>query len=686
MVLRRQVQRGVDWFVLLDGSSDEVRRLNPSAYEFVGRFDGRTPVSQIWNALLEADPERAMSQEEAVRLLSALHERQLIEFDQAPDIEAVFRGRDQIRSRRRWQMVNPLAFRMPLVDPSRWLGRLAALAEWLFSGRGLLAWLALLLAAVLAGAPHARELTAHAAQLLGTTHSLTAGWLLYPLIKLLHELAHGLAMVRWGLMPRQAGVSLLLLTPVPYVDASAADALRHRHQRAAISAAGIMAELALAALALLVWLVVQPGLVRDGALVVMLIGTLSTLLVNGNPLLRFDGYFVLCDLLDLRNLGTRSTRWWQGKLRAWLLADRLTPPMECQPGERRWLMAYAPLSLAYRLGLIVAVSLWVGSFSAVLGFVLAAVMLVSAVARPLWSALKAVRAQPGAAARLRVGAAVCAVALLLIWPLPHRSVTLGVVLPPEHSLVRAGTDGFLVSWQRADGDRVQTGDTAALLEDDALEARHAAQLAQATELDVQLYAANLQAPHEAAALREKLAFSQAEAARLGERLAARNVQVQAAGRLVLARQQDREGRWVRHGDVIGHVLNDEPMTLRVAVPHADAALLSHAAPAVQVRLASEAGQARTGHVTLHPGAAVMRLPSAALGTLGGGPVPTVADDREGLNTQEPVVLLEVVVPGLSGRHIGERAHVRFDLGRRSLADRGARELRQLLLRHFNPSA
>ena len=82
----------------------------------------------------------------------------------------------------------------------------------------------------------------------------------------------------------------------------------------------------------------------------------------------------------------------------------------------------------------------------------------------------------------------------------------------------------------------------------------------------------------------------------------------------------------------------------------------------------------------------MRLPSAALGTLGGGPVPTVADDREGLNTQEPVVLLEVVVPGLSGRHIGERAHVRFDLGRRSLADRGARELRQLLLRHFNPSA
>lgn len=683
--LRRQVQRGTDWFLLLDTTSQEARRINPSAYQLVGRFDGRTTVKRIWEAMLDAAPDETMTQDEVIHLLVSLHERQLVEFDRSPDVEAVFRSRDQVRKRRRWQMANPLAFRLPLVNPSRWLGHLGKPAGWLFSGWGLVLWCAIVGAALLAAAPHGAQLAHEGARLLGSPHALAAGWLLYPLIKAVHETAHALAMLHWGAQSRRAGIALLMLTPVPFVDASAAEGLRHNHQRAVVSAAGIMAEMLIAAFALGLWLLIEPGLVRDLALGIALIGTVSTLLVNGNPLLRFDGYFVLCDLLDLRNPATRSARWWQGKLRRWLLADRKTPAMQCLPGEKRWLVAYAPLSAAYRLTLSLMMALWIGSFSSLLGLVAGGLMFSATLGKPLWSGWRALRAQAGITPRLRTGAVLAVLLGLLCWPLPHRTVAQGVVWPPESALIRAGTDGFVAEWLQQDGQRLQPGDAVAQLEDGELAARRATLLAEAAEYDVQLFTALASAPDEAATLREKLAFSHAEIARLDERMAALTARAQTAGQLVVARQADQQGSYRRRGELLGYLLNDEPLILRVALPHADADLLREGLGDVQVRLSSQPDVSHPGRIVRDLSAAVSKLPSAALSDKHGGPLATAVDDPDSLTAQTPVVLLDVAVPGLSGRHIGERGHVRIEHDRRSLAARALRQLRQLLLSHFNPS-
>ncbi|WP_415036529.1 PqqD family peptide modification chaperone [Azonexus sp.] len=682
---RRQIQRGVDWFVLIDTSTQEVRRINPSAYAFVGRCDGRATVGQIWDALLQTAPDEILTQDEVVHLLTSLHERQLLEFDSTPDLEALFQHRDLVRKRLRRHRVNPLAFRLPLANPSRWLTPLAPLAVWLFSGWGLLLWGIVVGIALLAAAPHSSELAHEAARLTRSPQALTIGWLLYPFIKLVHELAHGLALLRWHAVSRQAGITVLMLTPVPFIDASAADAIRQPHRRAIISAAGIMAELFIAALALGLWLLLQPGLMRDLALTAVLIGTLSTLLVNGNPLLRFDGYFVFCDLLDLRNLATRSARWWQGRLRRWLLADRQTPPMESLPGEKPWLVFYAPLSAVYRLALCTLVALWIGNFSSLLGLVAGGFMLSATLGKPLWLGMKALHARPGATPWLRVGALLTALILVLCWPLPYRSLAQGVVSPPENALIRAGTDGFVTQWLQIDGQAVPANTAVALLEDDELMPRRAALVADIAEYDVLLFSALTNAPDEAAALREKLAFSQIEIARLDERLAALTARTQSAGTLVVARQIDQQGSWRRRGELLGYLLNDEPLTLRVALPHADAALLQGSAPEVQVRLASNAGQTHAGRIVRDLSGAVSQLPSAALSEQHGGPLATRAEDTDALTAQAPVVLLDVAVPDLSARHIGERGYVRIDHGHKSLAARALRQLRQLLLSHFNPS-
>jgi putative peptide zinc metalloprotease protein len=121
-----------------------------------------------------------------------------------------------------------------------------------------------------------------------------------------------------------------------------------------------MVELLLASLALGVWLGVQPGLIRDIAFVTLFIGSVSTLAVNGNPLLRFDGYYLLSDALDVPNLASRSTAYWVYLLRRYLLRAPEPVPPPSAAGERKWLALYAPLSLAYRLIIAGAILLWIG--------------------------------------------------------------------------------------------------------------------------------------------------------------------------------------------------------------------------------------------------------------------------------------------------------------------------------------
>jgi len=138
------------------------------------------------------------------------------------------------------------------------------------------------------------------------------------------------------------GVTLLFFTPAPYVDASAANAFRDRWHRAAVSAAGIMVELGLAAAALWVWLEVEPGPLSDFAFVVLFLCGASSLLFNGNPLLRFDGYHLLCDLLEMPNLAVRSQAYWTHLMLRLLGGTDGAPAPEMARGEHKWLLLYAP--------------------------------------------------------------------------------------------------------------------------------------------------------------------------------------------------------------------------------------------------------------------------------------------------------------------------------------------------------
>jgi len=685
--LRRQDQRGVAWFLLIDDAADEVRRVNRAAYEFIGRCDGTQTVQQIWDQLLAERPDDVMAQDDLIRLLAALHERGLVAFDATPDVEAMFRARDAKRSRQRLQGVNPLAFRLALVNPTRLLDALEPLGRRLFNPTAFTLWAFSVACAAVLGLLHFGELSAHAARLMDAPGYLFLSWLMYPPIKAVHELGHGLAVRRFGVPVRQAGITLLMMTPVPFVNASGADGLRWRRQRALVSAAGIMAELAIAAAALAIWLIVQPGMVKDAALIATMIGAVSTLLVNGNPLMRFDGYYLLCDLLDLRNLGMRSGSWWREGLARCVLGTPPARPLEVLPGERTWLIGYAPLAGIYRALLSLGIGLWIGAHSALLGLGVGAFLFISPVGKPAFAALRAIVAtgQPRAAWR-GAAAAAALVLMVAILPVPFSTLAQGVVWLPEHAQLRAGTDGFIARLLVADGTPVHTGELIAMLSDERLEATQAALLADATDLEVAMFQAMTNDPDKVPALREKLAYSRAEAARNAEKMTQLEVRARADGVLVMPHQQEQLGSYRKKGELLGHLLTGDALTVRVALPQDQADLVRSAPRQVGVRLADDGYRLHAGLVQRDLDGAVAKLPSAALGDRSGGVIETDGSDKEGLTAQRPVVLMDVEIPTLRGERIGARAMVRFEHGTLPIGAQLLRKMQQLVLQHFNPAA
>ena len=688
----RQVHRREVWYVLADPLSGRFHRMNAAAYAFVGRCDGRHSVEALSEALLAEAPEQALTQDEIVRLLVQLNQRGLIQCELTPDVAAIFHREEQDSRRQRRLGVNPLAFRLRLGDPSALLARFDPWLDRLVSG-----WMLLFLAFLIAGgglvaAMHFGRLEADVRTWMTTPRFLLIAWLIYPLIKTVHELAHGLAVRRYGGEVHQVGVSLLLLTPAPFVDASAASAFRHASQRLAVSAAGIVTELAIAGAALMLWALVEPGLVRDVSLVAAVIGGVSTLLFNGNPLLRFDAYYMLCDAFDLPNLATRSTAFWRHLLLGRGLGLPDVPSPEPGRGERPWLLFYAPASWLYRVVLSVAIVGWVGSWSMVLGVLAGVAMLGVLLVMPVvtfWRRLLRL-SLPDAQRRraLRAAAALCLGLVMLVGgvPLPFSSVAQGVVWVPEQAQLRTGTDGFLVALEARHGDRVEAGQVLARLEDPRLTADVEKYRHRLAALDADLFQAMLRDPVKLRNVEEEIERVRTQLARAQELQAALELRAGASGQLVMPRQADMQGVFVRRGTLLGHVLTGEASRLRVAVEQDVAALVRDDTRGASVRLAELPGTGFPARVLRAVPAATEQLPSAALGDFAGGRLPVDPTDKDHLRTPAPVFVIDLTLDGPPLERAGGRGWVRFDHGWQPLAVQWGRQLKQLFLRHFNPAA
>jgi putative peptide zinc metalloprotease protein len=692
--VRMQTTRGQAWYVLYNHATGRHHRVNAQAYQLVGRLDGRLTVDQVWQMLLNLQGDRAPSQHDVIRILGQMTDAGLIQAEVTPDVRQHIHAHEQAQQRQARAQLNPMSFRMGLFDPSALLERIRPLGRLMWSRWAQLLWLVVVLGAL--GAVLAQW---QAVQAYGRIHFMSPGylalaWLIYPVMKGLHELGHALTLRRYNCEVPEVGVNFFLFVPLPYVDASASNRLASRWQRGRISVAGIAVEMFLAGLGAWLWLTVEEGWVRQVAFVVMSIGGLSSLLINGNPLMKLDGYYVMIDALDLPNLAPRSAQQWQQRWRRLLIrAMGLQAPPEAQAVaasdllERMALQVYAPLAWAYR-GVVSALIVgWAADQAAALGLLVAGWAVWSLLVKPSQSLLASIRTLPSYAAtqgRVRamlVSGTVVLLALVVFLPLPSTRVVEGVVWLPEEAQVRAQVDGRIDSLKVRPDQAVRQGAPLLHMVSEALETERAALLLQIDRGENEFNAAFLSDPLKMGNAREALERDRAALARIEDDLARLVVRASRDGTFAVARAEDLEGRDVRQGDLLAYVFRPTDAVVRAVVPQADVEEVRRRLRRIDVMLDEQPGRVFPARMYREVPMASDALPAPAMADRKGGRVPTDPKDPEGQRPMLPghVVDIELIQPL---PRAGGLARVRLELKAESLANSVLRHVRQLMLRHF----
>jgi putative peptide zinc metalloprotease protein len=690
--LHRHLYRGRVWYLLQDPATGRVHRFTPAARLVLAAMDGQRSVRDLWAIASDKLADDAPTQDDLIQLLGQLHGADLLATDVPPDALELFdRGQREKSAKRRRSWANPMAIRIPLWDPGLFLDRHVAVCRALWSrGAGLL-WLAVVLPALLLLPAQWSELTGNLSDRVLQADNLLLMVVIFPLIKLLHEMGHATATRAAGGEVHDMGLMLLVLMPIPYVDASAANVLRSRWQRALIGAAGMVTELFIAALAFYAWLLMEPGVARAVCFNVMFIAGISTLIFNGNPLLRYDAYYILADLVELPNLAAQSARYWGYLLKRYLFRLREMESPAQTRSERLWFGFYGITSAVYRVFVALAIALFVGTQFFFIGVLLAIWAVIMMTVVPVGKAIKALAAVPETRERSgRVwGTALASVAVIVavvgFVPLPHRTVAQGVVWLPEQSIVRAGAPGFFRAFETPPGSAVEPGTVLARSVDPALDAEVRLLQARVDELEAS-YAAEFVADRTRAEIvRDQLQHAHAALERSHQRAQGLVVAAATRGRFTAPRGSDLPGRHLQQGGVIGYVLGDAPPVVRVVLDQAAVDKVTTATHEVQVRRASELRQIWPGRVVRQVPAGLDEVPSAALTPTGGGNIAVDPRDPKGLRTLERVFQLDVEVDALAGRELryGERVHLRFAHEPAPLAAQLWPALRRLFLRHFN---
>jgi len=689
-VIHRHAYRGKVWFILQDQAAGRSHRFTPAAHHFIGLMDGNRTVQEIWDAAGKQLGDAAPTQEDVIRLLGQLHAADALLCDVPPDSQEVFR-RHQKHTRAEWRrrLWTPLALRFPLWDPDRFLDRTLPYVGWLFGWIGALLWLAVVGTGAVLTATHWTDLTKDVIDRLLAPQNLLLLWLVYPAVKALHELGHAYATKKFGGEVHEIGVMLLVLTPVPYVDATAAWGFRDKGQRMLVGAAGIAVELFLGSLALFVWLTTEPGAVRAIAYNVMLISGISTLLFNGNPLLRFDGYFVAADALELPNLAQRSSRYWQVGAKRTLLGLSAMRLPGLARGERGWLLAYAPLSFVYRGVLLLSLAVVLADLSAWLGLIVLALATWTCALKPLldmatylWSSPE-LSLQRARAASVGLGALAMVGLLAFMVPLPHRTHAPAVVWLPNDAIVRLGSDGFVEQVLVADGQQVQAGTVLIKLANDPLRVDLERVLVDLQRRDVERAALFADAALRRGVLDDEIARLSAERQRLQQRVDQLVVRAAVDGRVAIDARLQVIGRYLPQGQVVAHVLPAGAPLVRVLVRNDAIAAVSRRPGPIRVALAdADSGELPAQLERATPRASVS-LPTAALSEAGGGTIALRAGDNgQSLTAREPFFELDLRLPATAVAHIGARALVTFDHGQASAAELVGLFVRRAFLRHF----
>ncbi len=685
LVVRPQFYEGMTHYVVKDPIGLKYYRFKAEEYFLLQQLDGKSTLLEVKKAFERKYRPQTITVDDLVRFCSQLHEAGVAQID-TPEQTEVFvkRRRKKIWKKVRGAAANILYIKIPIIDPERLLTWMYPYFKWIYTRTFVVLSCLLMLSALTMVISNFTEVKERLPdfQSFFNWRTIVYFWCSLAIVKIIHEFGHGLTAKHFGGEVHEMGALLLCLTPALYCDVTDSWLLPNKWHRIWISAAGIYVECVLASLATFAWFYSNPGLFNSLMMATMFLCSMNTIMFNANPLMRYDGYYVLADYLEIPNLRVKANQFFSYAFQEKVLGLEV-PVQSYMPRTRRWLfLTYAITSFLYRWFVTLSILFFlnrlmkpykvysIGIFFAMWGMIPLVIM-------PVYQIVKFVRT-PGRLRKVKkvraTAFAVSTVALItaiLMIPTPLRIKGTLVVAPENPSRIYANTAGRLVTLAVRDGDMVKKGDLIAQLsnldkqrerssmqEELELNRVKAAYFSRSKDLEGRRLA------RQHSTLADEL---EPVVARINDQISHLYLVADRDGQVIGVPKRETTGSWVRPDKAFCEIANPKKLQAQVIIDQGDVDLLQTGSKAwVKIYGLSE----RTYRTEIAEIASRNRdeIP-AELSNVGGGEIAAEQDKKTG-KIKSVSAVFELLLPldneDLS-LHVGQRGFAKIDGGTSTLA-------------------
>lgn len=689
--IQRQMYSGELWYVLQDPYTNQFYRFPPEVYEFIARMNPRKTVDEIWNELLTLSPEMAPTQGDIIDLLSQLFQSNLIHSSLSPDSLRLFeRYEKREKMKIKMQLLNILFARIPIYDPDKFLKALMPFIRLVFSPLGLFLWLFTILIGF-KGVFDNVELAVQQSQGLLAPSNLFLLYIGTIIVKLIHEIGHASAVRRFGGEVHTLGIMFMMLTPLPYMDATSAWSFRSKWKRVLVGASGMLFELFIAAIAIIIWANTGDGVLHSLSYNMAFTASVSSVIFNINPLLKYDGYYMLADLVDIPNLQQQGQKETIYFLEKFIFGKKDGVPIGFSVKESILLVVYNIFSTIYRFIVFGGILFFISTKYLPLAIFMGIFLISSWLITPMIKGIKYLTSSPSIA-RVRSRAIYVTVLFFLLVflivalvPFPLEFKAPGVLKAEGFQSVVNQTAGVVEEINIKSGATVHKGDTLLILNNQELEFKRKELIGAISEIESSYRLALTQSPATLKSLATKRQVLQEKLVHIDNMLSQLVIIAHIDGHWYSPEVDNFSNRWIPKGTEIGKLINGNRFFFLTVVPQQEIGqLFSRDITNTAIRLKGEARHLLSIDTTIIIPMEQQKLPSMALGFMGGGEIATKTGDGSGTITTEPFYEVRVGVVSNSSVLLlqGRTGVIRFSLGNEPLLWQGLRKLRQLIQKNY----
>jgi len=483
LVIKRIDYLGVGYWVVKDPAGLKYFRLQQEQYHVLNLLNGERSLEQLREEMLRIMPTVRLQLSDIQHLITDLHEKGLVSSNRSGQGASLIKKQRDEKKKKFFNTLKSLLYlRLPGWDPEATLTAIYPVCRLLFFSRfAVFIWFAVVVSSWMLLAVQFETFRSELPkfqQFFGWPNLLYL-WITLSLSKIIHEFGHGLSCKHFGGECHEMGVMLLVFSPCLYCDVSDSWMLRSKWPRIMIGAAGMYIEVFLSAIAIFIWRYTDQGLLHNLALNIFFVTTITTVIFNANPLMRFDGYYMMSDFLEIPNLRPKADKLLRESFAWYCLGIESKPDPFMPETGKAWFVCFAIAAGVYRWFIVIAITVFLytvlkpyglQSIGATLAVVSISTIVYSMVSN-LYKMITAPRIEPMSKPKIAFSLTIlfCVTYAVLSLPMPLHIEATYIAEPLDVKHAYTQTAGELAEVPVKAGDTVKAGQVVAILRNPDLE-------------------------------------------------------------------------------------------------------------------------------------------------------------------------------------------------------------------------